>query len=169
MTCVLWIVSLLVCYTWSRHLPRSNSQNLQLSECPPCAESMEQNGFRDTKDSIPRAMPVKYHPVFWLEIFPHCISPGTTTDFKFLCKTVRLTVKSNNNSAVTMLLKFHSEKVWSPVWGEKKSNAALESRMFSLSLFVCPSLPPPSSLVSGLLWGYWAKLHCASPVPKGCL
>lgn len=43
-------------YLRTQHLPKSSSQNLQLPECPPWAESMEQNGLRDTKDSIPWAM-----------------------------------------------------------------------------------------------------------------
>lgn len=42
-----------------RHLPKSSSQNLQLSAWPPCADSTGQNGFRDTRDSIPRAMSAK--------------------------------------------------------------------------------------------------------------
>lgn len=50
--------------SWTQHLPRSSSQNLQLPEWRPCAESMEQNGFRDTKDSIPWAMSDKYE-AFW--------------------------------------------------------------------------------------------------------
>lgn len=41
-------------------LPRSSNQYLQLWECPSCAESMGQKGYRDTKDWIPWAMSVKY-------------------------------------------------------------------------------------------------------------
>lgn len=43
-----------------QYLPRSSSQNLQLSERPLCAESMVENGIKDTKDSIPWAMSGKY-------------------------------------------------------------------------------------------------------------
>lgn len=42
------------------HLPKSKSQNLQLSECPACEVFIGQNGFRDTSDSIPRAMSLTF-------------------------------------------------------------------------------------------------------------
>lgn len=57
-------------------LPRSSSQNLQFSEYP--AESIVQNGVRETKDPIPWAMSVRLNSSGILD-YPFTSSPQLET------------------------------------------------------------------------------------------